>query len=128
MGTAMLQNNLLRRKITFTSQEERKAAAPKIKTEAMQCKSFFKDVAGDMADFDSPFDTVATLAEVLSSDDEILCLLLLRHDLNRGDAKQLASQFIPEGGMANTTLRARSILSQVVITSSISDKLNPFSA
>merc|ERR1712059_165548 len=146
--TAMLQNNLLRRKITFTSQEERKAAATKIKTEAMQCKSFFKDVAGDMADFDSPFDTVATLAEVLSSDDEMLslelgtlckrypdvshdqifCLLLLRHDLNRGDAKQLASEFIPEGGMANTTLRARSILSQVVITSSISDKLNPFSA
>jgi len=145
--TAMLQNNLLRRKITFTSQEERKAAATKIKTEAMQCKSFFKDVAGDMADFDSPFDTVATLAEVLSSDDEMLslelgtlckrypdvsheqifCLLLLRHDLNRGDAKQLASEFIPEGGMANTTLRARSILSQVVITSSISDKLNPFS-
>ena len=74
--TAMLQNILLRRKITFTSQEERKSAAVKIRTEAAQCKSFFKDVAGDMADFDSPFDTVATLGEVLSSDDEMLSLEL----------------------------------------------------
>ena len=39
----------------------------------MQCKSFFKDVAGDMADFDSPFDTLATLAGVLSSDEEMVC-------------------------------------------------------
>ena len=38
----------------------------------MQCKSFFKDVAGDMADFDSPFDTLATLAGVLSSDEEMV--------------------------------------------------------
>ena len=45
--TAMLQNNLLRRKITFTSQEERKSAAVKIRTEAAQCKSFFKDVADE---------------------------------------------------------------------------------
>ena len=64
---------MLRRKITFTSEEERRAAATKIKTEAMQCKSFFKDVAGDMADFDSPFDTLATLAGVLSSDEEMVC-------------------------------------------------------
>ena len=56
--------SLFRRKITFTSQEERRAAASKINKEAAQCKSFFKDVAGEMADFDSPFDTVATLAEV----------------------------------------------------------------
>ena len=62
--TAMLQNNLLRRKISFTSNEERRSAASKIKREAAQAKSFFKDVAGEMADFDSPFDTVSTLAEV----------------------------------------------------------------
>merc|ERR1712080_414756 len=108
-----------RRKITFTSEEERRAAATKIKNEATQCKSFFKDVAGDMADFDSPFDTLATLAGVLSSDEEmvslelgtlckkypdvtheqLLCLLLLRGDLNRGDAKQLASEFVAEGAL-----------------------------
>jgi len=146
--TAMLQNNLLRRKITFNSQEERKSAATKIRTEAAQCKSFFKDVAGDMADFDSPFDTVSTLAEVLSSDDEMLslelgtlckrypdvsheqifCLLLLRGDLARGDAKQLTSEFVVEGGTANRTLHARSILSQVNVTSSLTDKLNPFTS
>jgi len=146
---AMLQNNLLRRKITFTSEEERRAAATKIKTEAMQCKSFFKDVAGDMADFDSPFDTLATLAGVLSSDEEmvslelgtlckkypdvtheqLLCLLLLRGDLIRGDAKQLASEFVAEGATANKAFHARSILSQVAVTSTnLSDKLNPFAS
>ena len=142
--TAMLQNNLLRRKISFTSQEERRAAGNKVKKEAAQSKSFFKDVAGDMADFDSPFDTVATLAEVnlvvifvvflfftavqvLSSDeemlslelgtlckrypdvshDQLLCLLLLRGDQARAEAKQLAGEFVPEGGTANKTLHAR---------------------
>jgi len=144
--TAMLQNNLLRRKISFTSQEERRSAGNKVKKEALQSKSFFKDVAGDMADFDSPFDTVSTLAEVLSSDDEmlslelgtlckrypdvshdqLLCLLLLRGDIARAEAKQLAGEFVPEGGTANKTLHARSILSQVVVTSSLTDKLNPF--
>jgi len=144
--TAMLQNNLLRRKISFTSNEERRSAASKIKREAAQAKSFFKDVAGEMADFDSPFDTVSTLAEVLASDEEmlslelgtlckrypdvsheqILCLLLLRADLPRNEAKQLTSEFVAEGGTANKTLHARSILSQVVVTSSLTDKLNPF--
>ena len=62
--TAMLQNNLLRRKIMFSTQDERRKAAEKVKKEAAQAKSFFKDVAGEMAEFDSPFDTVSTLAEV----------------------------------------------------------------
>ena len=86
-----------------------------------------------MADFDSPLDTVATLAEVLSFDDKVLslelgtlckrypdvsheqifCLLLLRGDLAREEAKQLTSEFVVEGGTANRTLHARSILSQV---------------
>merc|ERR1719431_1161541 len=151
--TAMLQNNLLRRKITFTSEEERRAAAAKIKAESVQCKSFFKDVAGDMADFDSPFDTLATLAGVLSSDeemvslelgtlckkypdvthDQLLALLLLRGDLQRGDAKQLAQEFVAEGAATKKAFHARSILSQVVvnntnITDKITDKLNPFAS
>ena len=131
--TSMLQNNLLRRKLSFTSQEERRSSASKVKREAAQAKSFFKDVAGEMADFDSPFDTVSTLAEVLASDDEmlslelgtlckkypdvsheqILCLLLFRGDLPRTEAKALTAEFVPEGGTANKTLHARSILSQV---------------
>jgi len=144
--TSMLQNNVLRRKITFTGDQERKTAAAKIKSEAVHCKSFFKDVAGDMADFDSPFDTLATLAEVLASDEEMLslelgtvckrypdvsheqifCLLLLRGDLTRGDAKQMASEFVEEEGGEGRTLHARSVLSQVTVTASLTDKLNPF--
>ena len=88
-----------------------------------------------MADFDSPFDTVSTLAEVLSSDDEMLslelgtlckkypdvsheqifCLLLLRGDLARGEAKNLTAEFVAEGKTANRTLHARSILTQVCV-------------
>ena len=131
--TAMLQNNLLRRKLSFVSQKERQTASSKVKREAAQAKSFFKDVAGEMADFDSPFDTVSILAEVLASDDEmlslelgtlckkypdvsheqILCLLLFRGDLPRNEAKALTAEFVPEGGTANKNVHARSILSQV---------------
>ena len=32
----------------------------------MTCKTFFKEVAGGMAEYDSPFDTLATLAEVIN--------------------------------------------------------------
>ena len=47
------------------------------------------------------------------SHDQLLCLLLLRGDLARAEAKQLAGEFVPEVGTANKTLHARSILSQV---------------
>jgi len=146
--TSMLQNNVLKRKITFNSEDERRTAAEKIKVEAAHCHSFFKDIAGDMADFDSPFDTLTILAEVLASDEEMLslelgtlckrypdvtheqifCLLLLRGDMSRGDAKQLTSEFVPEGGNSRT-LHAKSVLSQVHVTSGLADKLdklNPF--
>jgi len=139
--TSMLQNNVLRRKISFTNDQERKTAAVKIKKEAMNIKTFFKEVAGGMADYDSPFDTLATLAEVLGSDDEmislelgtvckrypdvsheqIFCLLLLRGDLNRSDAKMMAGEYVSEVG-SDKPLHAKSILSQVHVSSS----LNPF--
>jgi hypothetical protein len=35
---------------------------------------FFKEIAPEMADFDSPFDTLAILSEVVASDDEMLSL------------------------------------------------------
>ena len=75
------------------------------------------------------------------SHDQLLCLLLLRGDIARAEAKQLAGEFVPEGGTSSKTLHARSILSQVrestiqqriniflqvVVTSSLTDKLNPF--
>jgi hypothetical protein len=40
----------------------------------VSCSRFFKEIAPEMADFDSPFDTLAILAEVVSSDDEMLSL------------------------------------------------------
>ena len=41
------------------------------------------------------------------SHDQLLCLLLLRGDQARAEAKQLAGEFVPEGGTANKTLHAR---------------------
>jgi len=144
--TSMLQNNVLRRKISFTNDAERTAAAAKIKKEAMTCKTFFKEVAGGMAEYDSPFDTLATLAEVLASDEEmislelgtvckrypdvsheqIFCLLLLRGDINRSDAKVQAGEYVSEGG-SNKPLHAKSILSQVTVSSSLNiTNMNPF--
>jgi len=141
--TSMLQNNVLRRKISLTNDKERQSAAEKIKKEATTCKMFFKEIAGGMADYDSPFDTLTTLAEVLSSDEEmislelgtvckrypdvsheqIFCMLLLRGDINRSDAKMMAGEYRAEGGNNNKTLHAKSILSQVNVSAS----LNPFS-
>ncbi len=102
-----------------------------------------------MADFDSPFDALAVLAEVLRGDEEMLsldignlvkrypdvtheqlvCLLLLRGDMGRNDAKDTAAEFVAPAdsadSKANTSnIHARSILSQVQVTSS----LNPFAA
>ena len=67
----------LRRHTTSCFQKtstDRRDAAEKIKTEASQLKRFFHKVAGDMADFDSPFDALALIAEVLGSDEEMLFL------------------------------------------------------
>ena len=60
----MLQANLMRRRITFENSEDRRKAAEKIMNEARQLKTFFRKTAGDMADFDSPFDALSLLAEV----------------------------------------------------------------
>lgn len=74
--TSMLQNNILRRKISFETGEDRRKAADKIKKEAMQIKRFFHTVAGDMADFDSPFDALALLVRLRS------VILLLKGIIN----------------------------------------------
>ncbi len=57
----MLQNNLLRRKISLETASDRKKAVDKIEREALQLKRLFKKVAGDMADFDSPFNVLPKL-------------------------------------------------------------------
>ena len=53
---------------------DRREASEKIKGEAAQLKRFFHKVAGDMADFDSPFDALSLLSEVLASDEDMLYL------------------------------------------------------
>lgn len=56
--------------------------------------------------------------------EQLMCLLLLRGDMGRNDARDTANEAVPEGNNSKSTLHARSILSQVQVTSS----LNPFAA
>ncbi|XP_071438677.1 exocyst complex component 3 isoform X1 [Hetaerina americana] len=105
--TAMLQ-----KKVTFKSYEDRRDAGLKIIKEADQIKGLFIRVAPKAANFDSPFDIIRNLAEVLKSEDpEILSLdlhgiadkypdvtpeqltqlLSLRGDISRSDAREKVS-------------------------------------
>jgi len=145
--TSMLQPNLLKRKISPVNEQDRRNVAIQIKQEAGRCKLFFKDVkemaAGGMEDYDSPFDTITLLAEVLAADlemmsldlgtlcqrypditnDQVFCLLLLRGDMaSRQEAQKMAEDYVKEGGH-NKPLHAKSIFSQVTVSAS----LNPFS-
>ena len=47
--------NVLRKRVTFENSEQRISVAKKVSGEAKQLQKFFHKVAGDMADFDSPF-------------------------------------------------------------------------
>jgi Exocyst complex component Sec6. len=100
---------MLQKKMSFKTYEERRDAAVKIMGEAEQVKEFFIHHAPKVAKFDSPFDIINTLAEVLKSEDpEILSLdlhglvdkypdvtqdhlihlLSLRGDISRSEAKE----------------------------------------
>jgi exocyst complex component 3 len=100
---------MLQKKISFKTYEERRDAAIKIMGEAEQVKEFFVRLAPKVAKFDSPFDIINTLAEVLKSEDpEILSLdlhglvdkypdvtqdhlihlLSLRGDISRSEARE----------------------------------------
>jgi len=66
---------MLQKKMSFKTYEERRDAAMKIMDEAEQVKEFFIQHAPKVAKFDSPFDIITMLAEVLKSEDpEILSL------------------------------------------------------
>ena len=72
-------NVLKLKKSNFESPADRRKAAEKIKAEAAQLKRFFRKIAEEhdfleSVDFDSPFDAVSALAEVLNSDSEMLFL------------------------------------------------------
>lgn len=100
---------MLQKKISFKTYEERRDAAVKIMGEAEQVKEFFVRLAPKVAKFDSPFEIINTLAEVLKSEDpEILSLdlhglvdkypdvtqdhlihlLSLRGDISRSEARE----------------------------------------
>lgn len=143
--TSLLQPQLsamLRKKINIEKQEDRAMAAKKIAKEAKQLQMFFHKVAGDMADFDSPFKAIEALAEVLGTDEEMLaldvgnlvkkypdvtydqlcCLLILRGDQSKSEAREKALEYIPNSVRSN--LQAKSIFSQVLVSASI----NPFAS
>ncbi|XP_046407255.1 exocyst complex component 3 [Ischnura elegans] len=103
---------MLQKKVTFKSYEDRKEAGLKIIKEAEQIKGLFIRVAPNVANYDSPFDIIRNLAEVLKSEDpEILSLDLhglvdkypdvtpdqltqllgLRGDISRSDAHEKVS-------------------------------------
>ncbi|XP_047102753.1 exocyst complex component 3 isoform X1 [Schistocerca piceifrons] len=66
---------MLHKKLSFKSYEERRECAIKIMKEANQLKDFFVRIAPKLSKFDSPFDIIANLAELLKiQDPEILSL------------------------------------------------------
>ena len=72
-------NVLKLKKSNFESPSDRRKAADKMKAEAAQLKRFFRKIAEEhdfleSVDFDSPFDALSALAEVLNSDSEMLFL------------------------------------------------------
>ena len=66
--------NVLRKRVTFERSEQRVVVAKKVGSEAKRLQAFFRKVAGDVADFDSPFTAIEALAEVLKCDEEMLAL------------------------------------------------------
>ena len=97
-----IQFHPTRKRVTLDERsDQRVLVAKKVSSEAKQLQRFFHKVAGDLADFDSPFKAIEALAEVLGCDkemlaldigtlvkkypdvshDQLLCLLYMRNDL-----------------------------------------------
>ena len=117
--------------------------AKKIARESEQLQGFFQSVAGDKADFDSPFNALGSLAKVLGqsevgmlildveslvreypdlSKDQLTCLLNLRGDLETNKVKQIVEDSIPKE--PKSTLQAKSIFSKFKVE--VSTSKNPF--
>ena len=105
--------------------------AKKVARESEQLQGFFRSVAGEKADFDSPFNALGSLTEVLGqsevgmlildveslvekypdlSKDQLTCLLNLRGDLDTKKVKQIVEDSIPKE--PKSTLQAKSIFSK----------------
>ena len=134
-------NILKLRKHVFETKEDRRQAATKVHAEAGQLKRFFGKAAKDVVDldFDSPFIALSSMSDVLGADAEmlildvgsfvkrypdishhqLLCLLTVRGDLSKSEAKTMATDFVPE----DKPVKTQSIFSQVALTAASS---NPF--
>jgi exocyst complex component 3 len=127
--TAMLQ-----KKITFKNYDDRKEAALKIIREADKLKAFFVKIAPKVASFDSPFDALNVLAEVLKIEDpEILSLDLhglvdkypdvtqehliqlvaLRGDLSRSENREMVAHILSTNKERQRPSVPKSIFSHV---------------
>lgn len=126
--------SMLQKKLTFRSYDERKEAAIKIIKESKQIKTLFDRIAPKVAKFDSPFEIINTLAEVLKSEDpEILSLdlhclldkypdvtqthlinlLILRGDISRSDAKEKVQFILQNNKSRQNKSLPKSIFSQI---------------
>lgn len=118
-GSANVLLNKMGRKVSVLEDaDDRAKAADKVRFEAAQLKRFFRKVGGDSADFDSPFDAVSAMAEVIGADSEMLyldvgtftkrypdlnqeqlfCILMVRGDMNRTECRTMAAEFVPDLG------------------------------
>ncbi|XP_063225953.1 exocyst complex component 3 [Bacillus rossius redtenbacheri] len=125
---------VLRKKTTFRTHEERKEAAAKITGESEQIKAFFLRIAPKVAKFDSPFEIINALAEVLRCEDpemlsldlhdivdkypdvtqeHLVQLLALRGDTSRSEAREMAAYILQAGRTRRTPAAPRSIFSQI---------------
>ncbi|KAF4533326.1 hypothetical protein B566_EDAN004447 [Ephemera danica] len=125
---------LLQKKITFKTYDDRKGAALKIIQEADKLKAFFVKKAPKVANFDSPFDALNMLAEVLKIEDpEILSLdlhgivdkypditqehliqlLALRGDVPKSEIKETVSHILSTNKERQRSTAPKSIFSQV---------------
>jgi len=135
------------KKITFENGEERSKMGKKIARESEQLQDFFRSVAGDTADFDSPFKAIGgpmgCLAEVIGqsevdmlildvgslvkkypdiSKDQLTSLLKLRGDLKLNEIQEMVEDSIPKE--PKSTLQAKSIFSKFKVE--VSTTKNPF--
>ncbi|KAK7861654.1 hypothetical protein R5R35_006569 [Gryllus longicercus] len=127
-------SSMLQRKLSFKTYEERRDAAVKIMKEAEQIKAVFIRIAPKVAKFDSPFEIILSLAEVLKSEDpEILSLdlhgivdkypdvtqdhlthlLSLRGDISRSEAREKVAYILKNNKSRQRPTIPKSIFSLI---------------
>ncbi|XP_067000156.2 exocyst complex component 3 [Anabrus simplex] len=125
---------MLQRKLSFKGYEERRDAAVKIIEEAKKMKTFFVRIAPKVASFDSPFEIIITLAEVLKvedpeilsldlhglvdkypdvTQDHLIHLLSLRGDISRSETREKVAYIMSNNKTKQRPSVPKSIFSQI---------------